>query len=443
MRIRRSLPRESNEPQLAFSVSEETASAKALQLRRTTLTLSTRDGRPKVSKTYRRLTSVLGTDCSNAEVYKRALSPLVARVLSGETACCFAYGHTGSGKTHTIVGYGTELGLYRHAGHALTSAIADTSLQLQIRCAELYQGKVYDLLSDRAECFLREDSAGQVHIRSATQMDPNGCVRVQSLRAAYARRIEDVDALVERALSSRAVGNSSLHSQSSRSHALIELQLVTPAVISARVALLDAEASLVPIGKARDGKFINISSRCFTPDPDRKGAWIENKNAVPECEHEELAQLQIDEVLQHAREQEQVAVREASALSRKAGNVMGEADDGVSGQWECGTLVLVDLAGAEYSNLDVKHGVRSSQESSEGREINSSLPSLKECMRSLSRGAAHVPFRNSKLTLLLRRYLRAEASSAVMLATVAPTISQSAATQNTLQYASLLADTNA
>ena len=103
------------------------------------------------------------------------------------------------------------------------------------------------------------------------------------------RRVEEVQAFVQRALSSRAVGNSSLHAQSSRSHALIELQLVSPAVISARVAVLDAEAALVPIGKARDGKFISISSRCYTPGPRaaEKGRWIENKSSVPDSEHQE------------------------------------------------------------------------------------------------------------------------------------------------------------
>ena len=272
VRIRPSLVRELNEPLLKFAVTQEPGSTSA-QRNNNTLTLTTPTASPgdnsrtDDAKTYRRLTSLLDSMCSNLPVYQRALSPLVQRVLRGRTACCFAYGHTGSGKTHTVIGYGRELGLFHHAAQALTTAISTTTLQLQVRCAELYQGKVYDLLSDRAECFLREDGNGQVHIRSSTQMDADGRVRVQSFVAVYARRVEEVQAFVQRALSSRAVGNSSLHAQSSRSHALIELQLVSPAVISARVAVLDAEAALVPIGKARDGKFISISSRCYTPDP--------------------------------------------------------------------------------------------------------------------------------------------------------------------------------
>ena len=547
MRIRRALPRESDEPLLTFTLDEETIAT--TQKRRTTLTLTGGDDdRLKGAKTYRQLTSVLTATCSNAEVYDRVLSPLVARVIRGETACCFAYGHTGSGKTHTVLGYGTEAGLHRHAATALTSAIAATTLQLQVRCAELYQGKLYDLLSDRAECFLREDATGQVHIRSSTQMDAQGRVRVQSLTAEYARHAEDVNTLVQRAVSSRAVGNSSLHAQSSRSHAFIELQLVSPAVVCARLAVLNAEATLVPIGKARDGKFISISSRCYAPHPTEKGAWIENRAAVPESEHQELQQLELDvknaeevlrqarrkeqlavreaamllrsaspsvsqsaenydgdeidhwecgtmvlvdlagaeyaphptekgawienraavpesehqelqqleldvknaeEVLRQARRKEQLAVREAAMLLRSASPSVSQSAENYDGDeidhWECGTMVLVDLAGAEYATLDaVRHGgvrARSAQELTEGREINSSLLSLKECMRSLSRGAAHIPFRNSKLTLLLRRYLRAEAASAVMIATVSPTASQASSTENTLQYAALLADT--
>jgi len=428
------------------------------------------------SRSYRGLTAVLGPETLNAELYARALSPLVSRVLQGETACCFAYGHTGSGKTHSVVGYGSELGLYRHAVDALTEAIAARhsslpALQLQVRCAELYQGKLYDLLSDRAECFLREDAEGQVHIRSSTQMDEQGRVRVQSLHAAYAKRSEDVTALVQRALASRAIGDSPIHSQSSRSHAFIELQLVTPDVVAAREAVLAAEAQLVPIGKARDGLYISIMSRCYRTDPERKGAYVQDLSAVPQEEHQKLEDLQrqvaqAEEVLNQARQKEQEAVRELALLQQERQpsstasaptSVSTPDSNSFTHSRECGTLVLVDLAGAEYASLDLKQSLpavkavkgksssgaasRSALSISEGKEINSSLLALKECMRALSRGDAHVPFRNSKLTLLLRRYLRAEASSAVCIATVAMTASQQKATNNTLQYAALLADT--
>lgn len=353
------------------------------------------------------------------------------------------------GKTHTIVGYNSELGLYRHAINDLTSALNQSTADrsddhmLQVRCCELYQGKVYDLLSNHSECFLREDSHGNVQIRSGTDMDADGEVRVRSLKAAYAKQSEDVVALTQHALANRAVGNSSVHSESSRSHAMIELQIVSPAVIQAREDVLEAEAKLVPIGKARDSKYIDIMSRCCFKDPARQDAWVQNLKLVPQSEHDQLQELQqqvgaAEQKLQQARDAEQEAVK-AIASS------FGVRQDDQS-QFDCPTLVLVDLAGAEYATSaprktgkPTKQASRSAQELAEGREINSSLLALKECIRALANSSTHVPFRNSKLTLLLRRYLRAQNSNAVMIATVSPSCSQTAATGNTLQYATLLA----
>ncbi|ETO61497.1 hypothetical protein F441_20373 [Phytophthora nicotianae CJ01A1] len=42
----------------------------------------------------------------NGEAYTQAIRPMVSGMLNGTTSCCFAYGHTNSGKTHTIFGLG-------------------------------------------------------------------------------------------------------------------------------------------------------------------------------------------------------------------------------------------------------------------------------------------------------------------------------------------------
>mmetsp|Transcript_16932 Transcript_16932/g.30370 ORF Transcript_16932/g.30370 Transcript_16932/m.30370 type:complete len:430 (+) Transcript_16932:1068-2357(+) len=65
-----------------------------------------------------------------------------------------------------------------------------------------------------------------------------------------------------------------------------------------------------------------------------------------------------------------------------------------------GTLRLVDLAGSERAQ-DCMSNNR--QRRIEGAEINKSLLALKECIRALTKGGdSHVPYRGSKLTLVLR-----------------------------------------
>ena len=64
-----------------------------------------------------------------------------------------------------------------------------------------------------------------------------------------------------------------------------------------------------------------------------------------------------------------------------------------------GKLTLVDLAGSERGT-DTKHHNR--QRRTESSEINTSLLALKECIRSIESENKHVPYRQSKLTLILK-----------------------------------------
>lgn len=54
----------------------------------------------------------------------------------------------------------------------------------------------------------------------------------------------------------------------------------------------------------------------------------------------------------------------------------------------------------------------------EGAEINKSLLALKECIRALGRKGAHLPFRASKLTHVLRDSFIGDKSKTCMVSTI-------------------------
>lgn len=100
-----------------------------------------------------------------------------------------------------------------------------------------------------------------------------------------------------------------------------------------------------------------------------------------------------------------------------------------------GKLSLVDLAGSERGSDTKSHNRQRRTESS---EINTSLLALKECIRALDNGrgaARHVPYRASKLTLILKDCFTSNLARTTMIATVSPGASSSDHTLNTLRYA--------
>ena len=108
---------------------------------------------------------------------------------------------------------------------------------------------------------------------------------------------------------------------------------------------------------------------------------------------------------------------------------------------EYAKLSLVDLAGSERATE-----TQSNDKSrlAEGAEINKSLLALKECIRALdakkNKGETHVPFRNSKLTLVLRDSFLGKANlcKIIMISCISPSNHSSNHTINTLRYSDRL-----
>ncbi|GAB2286050.1 Kinesin-like protein KIN-5D [Dionaea muscipula] len=97
---------------------------------------------------------------------------------------------------------------------------------------------------------------------------------------------------------------------------------------------------------------------------------------------------------------------------------------------KCGKLNLVDLAGSE--NIS-RSGAREGR-AREAGEINKSLLTLGRVINSLVEHAGHVPYRESKLTRLLRESLGGKTKTCIV-ATISPSIHCLEETLNTLDYA--------
>merc|ERR1712179_260265 len=109
-----------------------------------------------------------------------------------------------------------------------------------------------------------------------------------------------------------------------------------------------------------------------------------------------------------------------------------EIDDGI--------MYIIDLAGSENAADSQFHDKSRIKET---KEINKSLMCLKECIRNRAKSATdphslvHIPYRQSKLSLLLKDAFELESHKlcqTVVFANVAPTLADNAMTLNTLRY---------
>merc|ERR1719160_1589431 len=130
------------------------------------------------------------------------------------------------------------------------------------------------------------------------------------------------------------------------------------------------------------------------------------------------------------RTTEPTAMNVTSSRSHAVLQITVEQKDPVSQEVMLGKLSMIDLAGSERASQTDNKGVRLI----EGANINRSLLALGNCINALASSAPFVPYRDSKLTRLLKDSLGGNCRTA-MIASISGQHFSYEDTLNTLKYA--------
>lgn len=270
---------------------------------------------------------VFDHNSANHNVYEESTKQILDGLLDGYNCSVFAYGATGAGKTHTMLGnpkqpgviYLTMMDLYTRIGNIQDEKICDVAVSY----LEVYNEQIHDLLVKGGCLPVREDAKSGVTITGLSLHTP--------------RDAQELLHMLHFGNQNRTQHPTDANAESSRSHAVF-----------------------------------------------------------------------------------QVFVRQRDRTAN------------VSTEVRVAKMCLVDLAGSERATVTKNCGARFR----EGANINRSLLALGNCINALadSKYKGYVPYRDSKLTRLLKDSLGGNCQT-VMIAAVSPSSLSYEDTYNTLKYA--------
>lgn len=166
---------------------------------------------------------VFDETASTAALYRQVVKPMLGSVTAGFSATCFAYGMTGSGKTHTMFGsmyfqHAPELGL-------IPLVVADLftfarsrpgACFLTVSYLEIYNEQVRDLLTSKAS----SRSQGLMLVE-----DPVRGVIASDLTEQQVTSLDEFTAIVLAGNSRRTMAATGANQFSSRSHAVLQVAM--------------------------------------------------------------------------------------------------------------------------------------------------------------------------------------------------------------------------
>ncbi|XP_072798135.1 kinesin-like protein KIF19 [Vicugna pacos] len=130
--------------------------------------------------------TVFDQQASQEEVYRATTQHLVEGVISGYNATVFAYGPSGAGKTHTMLGTDAEPGIYLQTLTHLFRAIEETrdsaDCSVSMSYLEIYNEAIRDLLNPSSGFLdLREDARGSIQIAGITEVSTSNAQEIMQL----------------------------------------------------------------------------------------------------------------------------------------------------------------------------------------------------------------------------------------------------------------------
>ncbi|KAK4483420.1 hypothetical protein RD792_010607, partial [Penstemon davidsonii] len=259
-------------------------------------------------------------------------------VLDGYNGTVMAYGQTGTGKTYTLGRLGDEDTSARGIMvRSMEDILANISLEtdsISVSYLQLYMENIHDLLNPANDniSIVEDQRTGDVSLPGATIMEIRDQQNfVELLRVGEAHRI---------------AANTKLNAESSRSHALLMVQV--------KRSVVDKNFEFSPEAQNHSHSVGNLR-----PPLLRKGKLIVVDLAGSERIHKS-GLLLINSLLQLT--------------------ILTVTD----------TLLSIFIEGSEGHMLE------------EAKSINLSLSALGKCINALAENSAHVPVRDSKLTRLLK-----------------------------------------
>lgn len=158
--------------------------------------------------------SVYGWDSKQSDIYDDAVRPLVESVLQGFNGTIFAYGQTGTGKTHTMHGASDHpdmRGVIPNSFQHIFTQISRTQNQkylVRSSYLEIYQEEIRDLLC--------KDNNKKLELKE----NPDIGVYVKDLSSVVTKNATEIEHVMNIGNQSRSVGFTNMNDRSSRSHAI-------------------------------------------------------------------------------------------------------------------------------------------------------------------------------------------------------------------------------